>query len=178
MRQGHHDPYNLDRKPPLFSAISWQRGCQFDVPSHMQPLLCPILLPSLFPVWSFLYVLTLNYYQGCILLSHRSPGLHYLFIVALIWVLKDTHNLGMWVEESGCYHECLVTVQRKTSSCARLNKEGHESCRGQRSPRQCSNSPRKARETTENTETTLPRLSRLSGEPNLGFTSRCEGFYQ
>lgn len=30
-------------------------------------------------------------------LSHSSPGLHCLFIVALFWVLKDIHDLGMRV---------------------------------------------------------------------------------
>lgn len=52
----------------------------------------------------------------------------------------------MCVGKSGCYHERLVTVQWKTSCCARLNKEGHESCRGQLSPREHLNSLGKARE--------------------------------
>ena len=52
----------------------------------------------------------------------------------------------MCVGDSGCYHERPVMVQWKTSSCARLNKEGHESCRGQLSPREHWNSPGKARE--------------------------------
>lgn len=55
--------YNLDQRP---------RGCQFNVPEHIQLLLCPFFpfspcppptpLPPVFPVWSFLHVLTLSYY--------------------------------------------------------------------------------------------------------------------
>lgn len=40
--------YNLDRRPPALSAISWQHGCQFDVPGHIQPPLCPVPFPHYF----------------------------------------------------------------------------------------------------------------------------------
>ena len=49
--------------------------------SHLIPLR-PVL--PLFPVWFSLYVLIPNYYKSFILLSHRSSGLHYLFIIAII----------------------------------------------------------------------------------------------
>lgn len=49
--------------------------------AHLIPLR-PVL--PLFPVWSSLDVLISNYYESFILLSHRSSGLHYLFIIAII----------------------------------------------------------------------------------------------
>lgn len=59
--------------------------------SHPTPAV-PRPLPFIISCLSFLYVSDPYYYWVCIPLSHRSPGLHYLFIIA---ALKDIHNLRM-----------------------------------------------------------------------------------
>lgn len=85
---------SLDQRLPALTAISWQCGCQFHVRVTSSPccvLTCIPIISCLF----FLYVYDPYYYWVWILLSHRTPGLHYLFIIALILALKAIHNLGM-----------------------------------------------------------------------------------
>lgn len=168
--QQHLMDFSLAQGPPAlrgqatrvpWPTATWIRGYQLWEPSagsvaatsmsqsHPTPAVSrPV--PPIISCLPFLYVYDPYYYWVCILLSHRNPGLHYLFIIALVLALKDIHSLGMgekWsVEGSGCYHECLVVAQWKTSSCARLNKEGQESFRGQPSLRKHLNSLGKTRE--------------------------------
>lgn len=95
-------------------------------------------------------------------------------LLLLFCFLKDIHNLRMWGEEGERYRERLVTVQWKTSSCARLNKEGHKSCRDHLSPREDLNSLEKARDIYWKTKMMLLLPSCLSDQPKQGFISRSE----